>query len=340
MEENTKNDRIATLAEAHTERVVSAYHRANGEASRRFSMGQRTVVDGAYIAGFKEAKTEDEEPFATLVSSCLTLDKEVAELKLKLEAERTKVAELSEQTPIVWRAGAPEQPWRDEWFMARLDNGERVVLRALPEEHGYDFKTADETYYKAFRIKSWAQFPDSQYVSPSDYTECPTILHVALRQYMHNDGSGLLMGYDYEETTRIVLALKYKAELYDEVWALATGMGHMNVTTALDTLKRERDAACAGQPKAWLDVKDERRRQVEAEGWTPEHDDKHNECELAAAAACYALGTTDMHCKGARVWPWTPGWWKPEGGYRRMLIKAGALIFAEIERLDRQGGAE
>lgn len=39
--------------------------------------------------------------------------------------------------------------------------------------------------------------------------------------------------------------LRYKAELYDEVWALATGMGYMNVTTALDMLKREHDALAA-----------------------------------------------------------------------------------------------
>ncbi|MBV6066532.1 hypothetical protein KUT85_30115, partial [Pseudomonas aeruginosa] len=32
----------------------------------------------------------------------------------------------------------------------------------------------------------------------------------------------------------------------------------------------------AGQvPQAWLDVQAERRRQITAEGWTPEHDDEH-----------------------------------------------------------------
>src|SRR5690606_333611 len=35
------------------------------------------------------------------------------------------------------------------------------------------------------------------------------------------------------------------------------------------------------------DVLAERRRQIEAEGWTPGHDDKHAE-GLACAAACYA----------------------------------------------------
>lgn len=33
--------------------------------------------------------------------------------------------------------------------------------------------------------------------------------------------------------------LKYKAELYDEVWSLATGLGYMNVKTAITTLQSE-----------------------------------------------------------------------------------------------------
>lgn len=42
---------------------------------------------------------------------------------------------------------------------------------------------------------------------------------------------------------RIVKALRYKAELYDEVWELVTGKGYMNVTTAISKLEQERDAA-------------------------------------------------------------------------------------------------
>ncbi|MCT7342167.1 hypothetical protein N5K55_20610 [Pseudomonas aeruginosa] len=42
-------------------------------------------------------------------------------------------------------------------------------------------------------------------------------------------------------------------------------------------------AAAPGKevPQAWLDVQAERRRQVEAEGWTPEHDDKHSHGQMA-----------------------------------------------------------
>lgn len=58
------------------------------------------------------------------------------------------------------------------------------------------------------------------------------------------------------------------------------------------------------------DIAAERCRQTEVEGWTPDHDDQHVGGELARAAACYALGTSN-------------------------LVRAGALIVAEIERLDR-----
>jgi len=95
----------------------------------------------------------------------------------------------------------------------------------------------------------------------------------------------------------------------------------------------------------------ERRRQVEAEGWTPEHDDTHGNGEMATAAGCYAfMGGLYDHARrriereGAPYrWPWDPSWWKPIDN-RRDLVKAGALILAELERLDRAalatGGAQ
>jgi len=86
------------------------------------------------------------------------------------------------------------------------------------------------------------------------------------------------------------------------------------------------------------DIYAERRRQIDSEGWTPEHDDDHNAGELARAAACYAVGGRIAESVGVGIarwiWPWTNDWWKPDTR-RRELVKAGALIVAEIERLDR-----
>lgn len=89
--------------------------------------------------------------------------------------------------------------------------------------------------------------------------------------------------------------------------------------------------------QAVLDVAEERRRQIEAEGWTPEHDDEHEGRDMARAAACYALhaaGYPDVDVAVLRFWPWLDTRWKPSTP-RRNLVKAGALILAEIERLDR-----
>ncbi|WP_254921535.1 hypothetical protein [Pseudomonas aeruginosa] len=108
-------------------------------------------------------------------------------------------------------------------------------------------------------------------------------------------------------------------------------------------------AAAPGKevPQAWLDVQAERRRQVEAEGWTPEHDDEHSHGQMARAAACYALAGSSAPNDGTAAllvslaWPWDEQWWKPSTA-RRDLVKACALALAEIERLDRatatQGG--
>ena len=91
------------------------------------------------------------------------------------------------------------------------------------------------------------------------------------------------------------------------------------------------------------DVLAERRRQVDVEGWTPEHDDQHLQGALGRAAGLYALnagvaqhfGTHDTSiCDTPDSWPWAPEWWKPLNA-RRDLVKAGALILAEIERIDR-----
>ncbi|WP_306393443.1 Lar family restriction alleviation protein [Telluria beijingensis] len=83
------------------------------------------------------------------------------------------------------------------------------------------------------------------------------------------------------------------------------------------------------------DVLAERQRQVEKEGWTPAHDDQYELHELSLAASCYVLaGEGPHHPSVPGTWPWEESWWKP-GDDRRNLVKAGALILADIERLDR-----
>ncbi|WKA35067.1 hypothetical protein QYE79_31150 [Pseudomonas aeruginosa] len=97
-------------------------------------------------------------------------------------------------------------------------------------------------------------------------------------------------------------------------------------------------AAAPGKevPQAWLDVQAERRRQITAEGWTPDHDDLYCAAELPRAAAAYILsGAND---EAPAIWPFSAKWWKPRDA-RANYMRAGALILAEIERLDRAAAA-
>lgn len=87
------------------------------------------------------------------------------------------------------------------------------------------------------------------------------------------------------------------------------------------------------------DIREERARQVAVERFGPQGDDRHVAGELVRAAICYAysglglpLSATFKNPEG--VWPWARSWWKPKDR-RRDLIRAAALIVAEIERLDR-----
>ena len=92
--------------------------------------------------------------------------------------------------------------------------------------------------------------------------------------------------------------------------------------------------------QAAQDVLTERARQVSVEGWTPEHDDEHDDSSMAKAAAAYAIAS-DGGLGGivTRLWErtgWAWTWFKPKDK-RSNLIRAAALILAEIERLDRAG---
>lgn len=92
-------------------------------------------------------------------------------------------------------------------------------------------------------------------------------------------------------------------------------------------------------------IKRERARQMSEEGWTPKHDDRHKHGEMAFAGAAYARVSGQIAIHGANkvalsaeplAWPWGEKWWKPSEDQVRNLVKAGALIAAEIDRLQRK----
>lgn len=85
----------------------------------------------------------------------------------------------------------------------------------------------------------------------------------------------------------------------------------------------------------------ERQRQVGQEGWTQEHDDEHDGGELTSAGVAYALVALEQvsgiehwgESRHVQFWPWDMPFWKPSDDPIRNLVKAGALIAAEIDRL-------
>lgn len=89
-------------------------------------------------------------------------------------------------------------------------------------------------------------------------------------------------------------------------------------------------------------IAEERHRQINDEGWTSEHDDQHDTAQLSGAAACYAIAANELaspvpyiNQPTPSLWPWSLEWWKPGNDPVRCLVKAGALIAAEIDRLQR-----
>jgi hypothetical protein len=104
--------------------------------------------------------------------------------------------------------------------------------------------------------------------------------------------------------------------------------------------------------KAQADVVAERRRQIDTEGWSAEHDDRlHGDSGLARAAAAYAFHAGSCSGWGPEsyqqakpymfdpegdqcIWPWDIDCWKPKDP-RSDLVRACALGLAEIERIDR-----
>lgn len=79
----------------------------------------------------------------------------------------------------------------------------------------------------------------------------------------------------------------------------------------------------------------ERQRQIDVEGWTLEHDAEHFGEDLVWAAVTYATPPHKRtNFRTPPTWPWEPHFWKPTPDDRmRELVKAGALIAAEIDRL-------
>ena len=99
-------------------------------------------------------------------------------------------------------------------------------------------------------------------------------------------------------------------------------------------------------------IADERKRQVEVEGYSEQHDSQHKTSEFIYAAIAYAeAANVEVSCREMgsnasntvimlnknelrQIFPWGDGF-KPSTAIRDM-VKAGALIAAAIDRLQME----
>lgn len=195
--------------------------------------------------------------------------------------------------------------------------------------------------------------------------ECRHMIDIAEKALAEYDAAP-----DHTVVTCVYCGMEYpngtpaaKAEILTEHIKVCTSHPMHTVTKERDELKRalasqiENDAksvsnSCPTHMKTGIElIAAERERQILQEGWTPEHDDGHSLGELSEAAACYAM-VASANVRGSIAeewpatmlngfndslmsWPWNDEWWKPSDDPARNLIKAGALIAAEIDRLQR-----
>jgi hypothetical protein len=236
-----------------------------------------------------------------------------------------------------WRTGAP--PWTD-------DRAVRVIAVTAHDDFGgvqvHDIRASDfhadgdrdcdgdgaevarACTHWAYRDDIWprtAQEPAADALAV-EQSERASWFALAMNAAANiEDASACL--HDEDAKRAAVGAAKHVREKCNAMW-----------NAAPQAQAGARDALAASLSQAARDVLAERKRQVSAEGWSPADDDGYIPGVLSAAAGCYAsqaYGGKQL----PEFWPWTAAWWKPSEDPRRNLEKAGALILAEMERIDR-----
>ncbi|WP_434697098.1 hypothetical protein [Pseudomonas aeruginosa] len=227
-------------------------------------------------------------------------------LKLRLADALARLAELEKQEPVAWMHDQPN----------RVDVIHRDVKELLQRVPG-----SNRGIHRPLDVSEHYTIP--LYAAPA-------------AQAQHSVPEGVTIERDVAGTIHIkvgdfdFIQLQYQRPYTDNAstWKLAERIASLLAAAPGNSV-----------PQAWLDVQAERRRQITAEGWTPEHDDLYCAAELPRAAAAYILnGAND---EAPAIWPFVAKWWKPRDA-RSNYVRASALILAEIERLDRaaanQGG--
>ncbi len=89
---------------------------------------------------------------------------------------------------------------------------------------------------------------------------------------------------------------------------------------------------------------EERAAHQSREGFDDARDDRYDPAVLLHAGMSYLMHAAILlvkreqppACFIPKFWPWSRDWWKPSEDPVRNLVKAGALIAAEIDRIQRE----
>lgn len=136
--------------------------------------------------------------------------------------------------------------------------------------------------------------------------------------------------------------VKYERCRNRPVWLATDGKGEMTVCEECRVVMVGVMPEIGVRPLTGVEmITAERERQVTEEGHSDAHDDEHDRGEIIAAAIAYAAVAERQVCGGESMpdvevsWPLERSSWKPKGQPIRNLVRAGALIAAEIDRLRR-----
>ncbi len=337
---------------ANDELMTVAQHAAS--VARWAEMFNRVEQErDAALAEVERLRESKGDPVGSL-EKCMKVMYERDEHAKRLEVAQARVAELEKQEPVATVAKVPGEDWNGLHFYRDLQGMQPgTKLYAAPVAQAQQLNDLDKQCrddvaralglrpnqergfawsYLLASIKSCvkASGDSAQAQHSAGYAEarqCVNCRHIGI-----NDAADYAACHDCRWTGPEPDEDKCPGCAGENCMAAACpecGGRYELVAEA----KISTPAAQAGQmPQAWLDVQAERRRQITAEGWTPEHDDLYCAAELPRAAAAYILnGAND---EAPAIWPFVAKWWKPRDA-RSNYVRAGALILAEIERLDR-----